>query len=212
MNDVAFYDDLYTKFPDKWRDDDRNSIAYGIVSQYISPKKVLDIGCGNGHTLAYFKSQNSEVELYGLDLSPVAVELARKKVPGAVIACGDFMELDIQPVDVAILMGVAEHFQFLIPFFDKLSTICRYAYIESPDCLRYSPYEEEGFRVTWNGAGQKEWHLERESWEFYIRPKFDIHASIKGTIMFSEFIWVLKSKMFDEIGHPAMDEDMVVPR
>jgi len=212
VNDAVFYDGIYSNNPSKWKDDYRNRIAYETVSKHITPTSILDVGCGNGHTLAYFKSQNSEVKLYGLDISPVAVQLARKNVPSAIVASGDFMDMAIRAVDVALVMGVAEHFRFLIPFFDKLASICRYAYVESPDCLRYDPYQEEGFKETWEGTGQIEWHLERESWEFYIEPSFSIMERIKGTQKYSEFIWVLKSNMFDNTGHPAMDEDRTVPR
>ncbi|PQQ50415.1 class I SAM-dependent methyltransferase [Bacillus thuringiensis] len=43
----------------------------------IRNKKVLDIGCGSGHSLQYIAEQGAE-ELWGLDLSSAQIEIANK--------------------------------------------------------------------------------------------------------------------------------------
>ena len=43
----------------------------------IRKKKVLDIGCGSGHSLQYMAEQGAE-ELWGLDLSSTQIEIANK--------------------------------------------------------------------------------------------------------------------------------------
>jgi len=40
-------------------------------------KKVLDVGCGNGYVLSRFANEGAET--YGVDLTPAAVELCRKR-------------------------------------------------------------------------------------------------------------------------------------
>ncbi len=43
----------------------------------IQKKRVLEIGCGSGHSLAYLATQGAE-ELWGLDLSSTQLEVARR--------------------------------------------------------------------------------------------------------------------------------------
>lgn len=47
----------------------------GLLGQ-LSEKRVLEIGCGSGHSLAYLARQGA-AELWGIDLSPVQIDLAR---------------------------------------------------------------------------------------------------------------------------------------
>ncbi|PKH09735.1 bifunctional 2-polyprenyl-6-hydroxyphenol methylase/3-demethylubiquinol 3-O-methyltransferase UbiG [Planomicrobium sp. MB-3u-38] len=47
----------------------------------IQDKKVLDIGCGSGHSLAYMKAQGA-AELWGLDFSEKQIETAKETLKG----------------------------------------------------------------------------------------------------------------------------------
>jgi SAM-dependent methyltransferase len=71
---------------------------------------VLDIGCGQGALLTTLRSEFPHIEPHGVDISPVAVELARKRVPD-----GRFWVLDTvkdrlnEKFDLVVCSEVIEH-------------------------------------------------------------------------------------------------------
>lgn len=190
-----FYDEIYRHTPSKWDDPGRDKIAEQVIEKAgLTPESIMDIGCGNGHTLKHLSTVYKDARLFGVDLSSEAIKVAKERIPQALFMQGDFGELMLPEVDLVVVMGVAEHFYDLKRFFFNLSYVCRYAYIESPNCLRYSDSQEEGFRQTFNGAGQTEWHLKRGSWVNRFSEYFDIIISVYGTTCTTEYIWLLKSK------------------
>lgn len=173
-------------------------MVYTVLSHYTEvPETILDVGCGNGHTIEYLNKLWPDTLYYGVDLSDVAIDLAREKVPGANFISGSYEDADIPYCDVVILMGVAEHFENLL---DSLSDMKNYGdliYIESPNCLGYSNDNEEGFRTTTKLDGatifQREWHLSRSTWEGTIKHAgLDIIQTWTGPTPETEFIWLLK--------------------
>jgi 2-polyprenyl-3-methyl-5-hydroxy-6-metoxy-1,4-benzoquinol methylase len=194
---VAVYNNYYEHNPHKWVSEDRNRFAAGVLTEHMSnPKRILDVGCGNGHTLAYLAHTYPEAQLYGIDLSPVACKIASDTVTDATIMTGfieDF-ELGVQ-FDLILCMGVAEHF---LKIEDGLVAINRLLskrglfYLEVPNCLSYSP-GDVGFRRTKTGSHQAEWHLSRPAWELIISLcGYKIVQSCDGEIPSWEFVWMLK--------------------
>jgi SAM-dependent methyltransferase len=107
---VEFYDDIYRAQPRKWANIDRDYFAFKALSSLVDPDRpgrMLDYGCGNGHTLEFFKTQWLNFRFSGVDISGVALELARGRLPE-----GEFYTELPSGVswDVITLMGVAEHF------------------------------------------------------------------------------------------------------
>ncbi len=80
---------------------------YRIAGTGIKPGKLLDVGCGSGDFLAWMKTHGWDV--YGLDLSPVAVAAARKR--GLEIFHGQLMDALYPPsnFDVITMWDVLEH-------------------------------------------------------------------------------------------------------
>jgi len=76
----------------------------------LKVRTVLDVGCGSGDNLAALKRAMPHLELSGVDVSPEALALAAKRVPGA-----NLRELDIQrenlkqPFDLVMAIQVVEH-------------------------------------------------------------------------------------------------------
>lgn len=75
------------QFPDVTRPFVYNSIDYSR----LKTARLLDLGCGYGKDLEYFKKQGSEV--YGIDISSEMIKLARERVPCAHLARGSFDNL-----------------------------------------------------------------------------------------------------------------------
>ncbi len=72
---------------------------------------VVDIGCGTGGNLGALADACQGI---GIDSSPVAIELARRKVPTAQFFCGGVEELGqeyLPNADLVIMMDVIEHVQ-----------------------------------------------------------------------------------------------------
>jgi len=51
--------------------------------------RVADIACGSGEFLEFLSKEFPDLELYGLDISPEAVNIARRKIPSARIVVGE---------------------------------------------------------------------------------------------------------------------------
>ena len=195
---VEFYNKTYTEFPDKWSLPlSRNKMAYYYLSKHIDdPETFLDIGCGNGHTIEYFQKKWPDTAYYGVDLSDKAIELAKERVPTAFFACETIEDfVAYPPIDVVVLMGVAEHFEDLIPSLIKVKKLGKLFYFEVPDLVDNSHHinmqTEEGYSM--GTGGQVEWHLRKRTWEerfgwagfevveFYPEPYYGL-----------DYIWVLK--------------------
>src|SRR3989304_5181647 len=141
---VEFYNAIYKARPDKWADIDRDYTAFKTINSVMDePSRMLDIGCGNGHTLAFFKSQWPGTQYTGVDISNVALDLARKRMPEA-----EFYE-GIPPRrqwDIIVLMGVAEHFPLFVEELRYIGTcLVQSGYQgEVTGGNRYTPAFEEG--------------------------------------------------------------------
>lgn len=196
--DLELYNTIYTEKPDKWANPSRDLFAIDVLKKYGSYYNLLDIGCGNGHTLEAFKKQWPDAFYFGLDLSTKAIELAEERVPDASFICGRLEDDLLFPKTFCriLLLGVLEHFQDLpgaLKIIKESLSPDGYIYIEAPNCRAFSHVEEEGFFQTKRGSGQVEWHLKRETWEKILRDAgFKIVESLRGKNTVTEFVWVLK--------------------
>lgn len=193
-NDAAFYNDVYLTNPGKWANGNtyRDARAFELVSKHINkPARILDFGCGNGHTLEYFHSYWSETEYTGVDISEVALRIAQWHMPDALFAT----ELPEEEWDVILSLGVIEHFidpEVQLRLLGRHLAPGGHMYIEEPDCLAYSEDKSEGFRVTNGGSGQKEWHWKRETWDNTIRKAGFVIEEYMDVPDDNKFIWVLR--------------------
>jgi SAM-dependent methyltransferase len=64
---------------------------------------VADVGCGPGHVTAYLRELG--VDVFGIDLSPVMIEVARREHPGLRFEVGSMTELDLAGASVAGLLA-----------------------------------------------------------------------------------------------------------
>ena len=194
---VAEYDAYFRADPNRWADGKRDTLAFSVLDNYLEypPKTFLDVGCGNGHSVELFSKQWPGTECWGLDLSVIAIELAKKRVPEATFICASLEDAVLPKYDVIISLGVLEHFLNYTAMFAKLRSIMGgILYMEVPNCIAYPSSEHiEGFRRLNQGSRQVEWHLYRETWEKRIAEAgFTIERSVVGPSVYCEFIWLLK--------------------
>jgi 2-polyprenyl-3-methyl-5-hydroxy-6-metoxy-1,4-benzoquinol methylase len=74
-------------------------------------KRILEIGCGSGSTLAYLKDNNYCSWTCGVDIFPEAIEIASHKADKVFQANIEEMNLLIEPrsIDVILCLDVLEH-------------------------------------------------------------------------------------------------------
>lgn len=73
------------------------------LGEAIAGARVADIGCGAGALAAPLSASGAEV--WGLDLSPALLAIARRRAPGAEFRLGSLHEVEIPPVDAVCAIG-----------------------------------------------------------------------------------------------------------
>jgi predicted transcriptional regulator YdeE/2-polyprenyl-3-methyl-5-hydroxy-6-metoxy-1,4-benzoquinol methylase len=64
--------------------------GYGVFLNTIPPNgKILDIACGPGNLSHYFLSKRADLDVFGIDLAPKMIDLARRNNPNARFAVMD---------------------------------------------------------------------------------------------------------------------------
>lgn len=197
---IAEYDRYYRKKPEKWTSLERNEYARAAIEDYLEdqPKSVLDVGCGNGHTLKYLGEKWPHAKLFGFDLSPVAIETAKAKLPDADLRAGFLDEMSYgRTFDCVILLGVIEHLEDIPASLQQLKALISQngiIYIEAPNPLAYEgSTPEEGYRRVNFGNRQMEWHLKRQTWvDHFVNAGFDIAVSKIGPTPQTEYIFILE--------------------
>ena len=193
------YDQRYRDNPEKWADTpERNEAAYRFLMKHLghAPESVIDVGCGNGHTLAFLQEKWPEADLWGIDLSEEGLKLAQEKVPDALLVCRSLDTfVPLRQFEVVICLGTAEHFLDLLGSLRALKQLIEpggYGYIEVPHNLVYSP-GEQGFRRLERGSRQLEWHLERATWERLLAEAgLEIRGAYIGNREMWRFLWVVQ--------------------
>jgi ubiquinone/menaquinone biosynthesis C-methylase UbiE len=76
-----------------------------LSTQLVRSPKILEVGCGNGYTLACIRERFPNIRLFGIDYSPEMVKLAQSRnIPDCAISYGDVRKLEFNQA----------HFDFLI--------------------------------------------------------------------------------------------------
>ena len=107
---VDYYDQIYRK---KGISAMRPFDYYRQVFAYlraVSGKNLLDVGTGTGHLLK--TAQEAGLKVYGTDISPEAIRVAKDNVPDAdlVIAAGEDLPFPDKFFDYIVCFGSLEHF------------------------------------------------------------------------------------------------------
>ena len=89
---AAFFDELTRKPFDR-------ALLDRFAVAVAGRGRVCDLGCGPGHVGRYLAERG--VEVFGLDLSPCMVELARRLNPAISFECGDMLALSLADASLA---------------------------------------------------------------------------------------------------------------
>lgn len=88
-------------YEDKFMDLEIYNSSYDRFLELLQGDEVLDLGCGPGNIARYLTQHRSKLNIFGWDIAPNMVNLARKHVPGGLFEVRDIraisetdMELD----------------------------------------------------------------------------------------------------------------------
>lgn len=99
----------WDEFADSASENPAQRYRRALIARYLGrlepPRRVLDIGSGQGDLLCSLRAELPDVELAGLELSTTGIERARQKVPGARFVQADLLRA---PVDLPELTGWAD--------------------------------------------------------------------------------------------------------
>lgn len=85
-----------TLYQDKFMDLDFYDDTYDLICNSITKDnaKILEIGCGPGNITKYLLSERPDFDIFGIDIAPNMVELAKKNNPTASFAIMDSRQID----------------------------------------------------------------------------------------------------------------------
>ena len=81
------------------------------IVRAFGPSEILDVGCGEGYTLAALRAEGIACPMSGIDLSETAIAEASLRVPAASFSVEDALELARQgrKYDLVMMTEVLEH-------------------------------------------------------------------------------------------------------
>ena len=127
---AAFYDAAWSDWDDMLEYGPTNRHIYRLKQCVLSGlpfASVLDVGCGSGLVLRDLLQQRPNIEVAGVDVSPRAVEMSRRRLPS-----GTFAVLDVtaehltQQFDLVICTEVLEHIPDDLAALRNIRAMCRH--------------------------------------------------------------------------------------
>ncbi len=89
------WNNLASRYQDMFMDLDLYNDSYDFICNSITRPnaKLLDIGCGPGNITKYLLSKRPDFDIYGIDIAPNMIELAKKNNPAASFAIMDSRQI-----------------------------------------------------------------------------------------------------------------------
>jgi len=106
-------------YQDKFMDLDLYDETYDYICKAIAKEKakILEIGCGPGNITKYLLSKRPDFDVFGIDIAPNMIELAKKDNPTAKFSIMDSRKIDeIQEKYDGIVCG------FCLPYLSSIDT------------------------------------------------------------------------------------------
>jgi SAM-dependent methyltransferase len=147
--DANYYDNCWdTQWDDMKKYGPMSRHIRRYIKKLIRPlqfRSVLDVGCGQGSLLMELMQEFPGIEPHGVDLSPSAVEFAKRRVPG-----GTFGTLDLtagttgRSYDLLVCSEVLEHIEDDVAAMKNLRRMCNGHLVVTTVQGRMRKFEPEG--------------------------------------------------------------------
>lgn len=137
------YNDFYTGNEVEWRMLGAKAKAKNImeVCKDIQPKKILEVGAGDGSILHYLNESNFGKELYALEIAESGVSIIENRKLSKVIEVKSFDGYSIpygdNSFDLVILAHVLEHVEHERVLLRELKRVAKFLVIEVPLDYRF---------------------------------------------------------------------------
>ncbi len=104
---------------------DNRKIFYGELDFLKSGSRLLDLACGDGLDLLYYKTLGAEV--YGIDASKELIKIAKDRLPDADIREGNFEKLPYEDnyFDIVLSKYAIQTSENLSPVFQEIARVLR---------------------------------------------------------------------------------------
>ena len=191
-------------YQDKFMDLDLYNETYDYICDSISKvnPKILEIGCGPGNIAKYLLAKRPDFDIWGIDVAPNMIELARKNNPNAKYAVMDCRNIsEITTKFDAIICG------FCLPYLshtDNRKLIANFKNLLRENGLIYISFVEgdpnnSGFQIGSSGDRSFFYYHEIESLTLALNEsKFEIlrifKLEYKKNLAESEFHTILTAK------------------
>lgn len=162
---------------------DGEKIIEQIAALRLEKVRILELGCGSGRFLSYFKSRyKAEFDYVGVDISEGMLDLARKEHPESEFITGDmsqiFSRFDAESFDVIVACASFQH----LPSKQERQELIDNAY----RLLRY-----EGLLMMTNWAFSK--RFLKKHWRVFVRSGLKFLLSLGRSSWRDVFVpWVWK--------------------
>jgi 2-polyprenyl-3-methyl-5-hydroxy-6-metoxy-1,4-benzoquinol methylase len=125
--EAQYLDGKYAQANPSWHDEDAawkaDRIADFLRDEGVVPESVCEVGCGAAGVLAGLADRMPGVRLVGYDISPQAVELARRLHPGVEVRLRDPDESSSERFDLVLLVDVLEHVEDYLGFLRRVAPL-----------------------------------------------------------------------------------------
>lgn len=139
-----YWQNYSTSKAEFWMIGERDNILNKYLDLIDKPvKKVLEVGCGFGSNIKLLKNKRSDLEVFTLDNSQVAIDKIKEEIPHSYLGdCRDTAFED-QQFDLVYSAGLMEHFRDELPFVNEMKRITN----------------DQGYLVTFVPAKYSLWQL-----------------------------------------------------
>jgi SAM-dependent methyltransferase len=121
-----YVDGEYEQANPTWHDEDATwkaeKIADFLRDESVTPASVCDLGCGSAGVLARLADRMPGVKLVGYDISPQAVELARRLHPEVEVRLGQ-PNASSKGFDLVLMIDVFEHVEDYLGFLRRAAPL-----------------------------------------------------------------------------------------
>jgi SAM-dependent methyltransferase len=113
----------------------------------LVPRRIVEIGCGAGQVIGELSRDPrfAASSFAGYDISPHAIELARRAPGRAEYACADLLTLPVSDIDVLLCIDVFEHVPDYLGFLEKVRALAPHHVFHVPLDLHVSSVLRSSF-------------------------------------------------------------------
>lgn len=211
---VKYYDELYKSgYMDEWEDAKKARIIEVLSEIKLHENsKILDFGCGTGVFSNLLKNHFPQCEVYGCEITEVALQIAKMKYTNCTFISNDELIKFNKHFDFVFSHHVLEHVDSIDETLGQINSICKEnaVTLHILPCGNINSYEYNITKRVENGINENvenrffyedPGHLRRLTSERLInlnkRYSFRIKSAYFASQHYGAITWIAKSSIFN---------------